>query len=362
MRIALTQKKKTWSGQTLCVWDLAVDLRERGHETFLIAPPNTVFAETAAAAGFPLLKAHMDGRAGLRTVLRMAQFLRENRVELLHCHDPREHLLGCLAARLAGVRALVRTKCNMLPLRNVLSRWLHGPLTSRLLSVSDAVKGVLVECGIPADKITTIYGYVDCERFRPGPPSAGLKRSLGIPEKSLVVGNVGRLHVSKGIGDLIRAIPRVVESVPDVRFLFVGSRHAQWLPLVKELSVEPHCVFAGHVPNETVPDCMRLMDVLVFPTHREAFGRAILEAMAMRRAVVAANVGGVPEFVIEGTNGLLVAPHRPDQIADALLRLLQDGALRERLADAAHKDATERFTRDGYLDAIEDVYAMVLRH
>ncbi|MCK4284311.1 MAG: glycosyltransferase, partial [Candidatus Brocadiae bacterium] len=105
-----------------------------------------------------------------------------------------------------------------------------------------------------------------------------------------------------------------------------------------------------------------LMDVLVFPTHREAFGRAILEAMAMRRAVVAANVGGVPEFVIEGTNGLLVAPHRPDQIADALLRLLQDGALRERLADAAHKDATERFTRDGYLDAIEDVYAMVLRH
>lgn len=361
MRIALTQKKTTWSGQSLQVWELAVALRERGHEVFLIAPPRTGFSERAQAAGFPLLKMYMNGLGGLGGVFRMARFLREHRVEILHCHDPWEHQMGCLGARLAGVRALVRTKCNTLPLRNAFSRLIHGPLTSRMMSVSDAVKDVLVDCGIAPDHITTVYNYVDCEKFRPRPPSPELKRSLSLSDDSPIVGTVGRLHKSKGIADLIRAVPTVAAAVPRVRFLFVGGRHEQWLPLVEELSVEQQCVFTGRVPNETVPDYLNLMDVVVFPTHREALGLVILEAMAVRRPVVATRVGGVPEVVQDGVNGLLVEPHSPDQMAGAVLRLLSDDALRERLAAAAYRTATETFTRDRYLEKVERVYAMVLR-
>jgi len=217
-----------------------------------------------------------------------------------------------------------------------------------------------VEGGIDPDHVTTIHNFMDCEKFRPTPPSAELKASLALPLDVPVVGTVGRLHESKGIADLIRAVPAVVAEAPRARFLFVGGRHEQWQPLVEELSVEPYCTFTGSVANDAVPDYLNLMDVIVFPTYKEGFSRAVLEAMATRRAIVATRVGGVPEAIEHERSGLLVDPHRPDQLAEAILRMLGDAGLRKRLAEAAYRDATEKFTREKYLEKIERTYRTAL--
>ncbi|MFH1998935.1 MAG: glycosyltransferase family 4 protein [Planctomycetota bacterium] len=356
----MTQKKIGWSGQSIQIWDLAVGLRERGHEVFLVAQPGSAFSEKARAAGFPLFEFKMKGWAQLPTAVRLASLLRKHKIDLLHCHDARDHQIGCLAARLGGARALVRTKHNMLPLRNRFSRLVYGPLTSHLISVSDAVKEMLVSCGMPPEHVTTVYNFADTTKFMPKPADPKLKAALGIPDRARVVGTVGRLHISKGIAELIAAIPAVVKQCDDARFLLVGGRQEQWEPLAEELGIRDRIVFTGSVSNVT--DYLALMDVAVFPTYREAFGLAILEAMATRRAVAASRVGAVPEIIEHETHGLLFEPRSAESMAQAVIRLLEDAELRARVATAAFEKASVTFTRDRCLSGTEKAYELALKN
>jgi glycosyltransferase involved in cell wall biosynthesis len=360
LRIALTQKKMRWGGQAHHVLELARGLRERGHEVFAIAQPGSEFARRARAAEFQVAEIPMISgiRAQIASTLRLARFLRKNRIDVLHCHDPRDHQLGCFAAPLGGVGALIRTKHNVLPLRNAVSRWLSRSLTDKLIGVSDATARVLVDSGIEPDHVVTIYNFIDTGDFEPGPPDPELRATLGLREGDPVIGSVGRLHRSKGIADLIHAIPALAGKFPGLRVLLVGGGYEQWQELARELGVESHCRFTGRVSG--VAQYLRLMDVAVYPTHREAFGLAILEAMAAQRAVVATRVGGVPELVQDGVNGLLVEPGRPEALATAIGRLLDSDDLRIGLAIAAHKTATSAFSRERSVEQTEQVYRAAL--
>ncbi len=360
MRIAITQKKRRWGGQAQHALDLARGLRERGHEVFPVAQPGSEFSRRARDEGFPVFEVPMisDVFAQVSTTWRLARFLRRERIDVLHCHDPRDHQMGCVAAPLGGTRALVRTKHNHHPPRNALSRLYHGPLTSHLIAVSHFVERIMVEGGIAPDHITTVHHFIDEQEFRPRPPDAALRSSLGLEGEGPIVGTVGRLHTRKGIEELVRAIPEIAAGVPGVRFLLVGGHQEKWEKLAAELGVAERIVFTGPVSN--VADHLRLMDVAVFPPRDEAFGLVVLEAMTAQRAIVGTRVGGIPEMIEHERNGLLVEPHRPDQLVRAILRLLGDPALRTSLALEARKTASERFTRNRSLESTERVYQAAL--
>ncbi|MFQ5515021.1 MAG: glycosyltransferase family 4 protein [Myxococcota bacterium] len=366
MRVALIQKKLRWAGQPQHVFSVARGLHRRGHELFLIAQPGSVFAARARSAGLrvvelPLTTRRRAGSLPLQigAALWLTRFLRRERIEILHCHDSRDHQIGAFASAVARV-PLIRTKHNTLPLRNAASVWLSRSRTAHVIAVSDAVRHGLVSDGVPPDHVTTVYGFVDTDLFRPRPPDSELRRALGLPEAAPVVGTLGRLHRAKGIGDLVRALPRIVSGIPDVRFLFVGGSHLWWPPRVKELGLEDRCVFTDSVPNPA--DYLSLMDVAVFPTLHEAFGLSILEALAAGLPVIATRVGGVPELIEDGRNGLLVEPSCPEAMARAVLRLQASPELAQRLAHEGQRTATEVFTEKCSLDALEDVYDRVRGH
>jgi glycosyltransferase involved in cell wall biosynthesis len=364
MRIAMLQKKVRWAGQPHHVLDVAIGLRERGHDVFLVSQTGSEFSARAKAAGFSVYElaftsktSRMSLAVQFTAVLRLARFLRRHRIEILHCHDSRDHQIGCVAAALIGI-PLIRTKHNILPLRNAGSRWVNGSRTSHLIGVCEAVRRQLLEDGIAPDHVTTVHNFVNAETCGARPPNLKLRRALSCPEGVPIVGTVGRLHRAKGIGDLIRAMPTIVAASPKVRFLLVGGSYLWWPPMVEKLGLEDRCVFTGTVPD--VIDFLGLIDVVVFPTLREAFSLAILEAMCSGRAVVATRVGGIPELIHHEVNGLLVDPERPDQLAEAVLRLLHDVDLRRTLAIQGQKSATEIFTKDRCLDGTERVYRKVL--
>ncbi len=356
MRIALTQKKMRWGGQANHVFELAKGLRERGHEVFAVAQPGSEFSRRAGAAQFQVEEIRMTSglAAQIGSTVRLARFLKRNRIEVLHCHDPRDHQLGCFAAPLGGVRALVRTKHNVLPLRNAVSRWLSRSRTSKLISVSDAVARVLVESGIERDHIVTIYNFIDTGELAPAPGDPELRASLGLRPGAPVIGSLGRLHRSKGIADLMHAIPALAREFPDLQVLLVGGGNEKWEQLARELGVADRCHFPGRVSG--VAQLLRLMDVVVYPTLREAFGLAILEAMATQRAVVATRVGGIPELIKNEVSGLLVEPGSPEAIRAAVARLLADDGLRASLGAKACRTATSEFSRQRSLEQTEQVY------
>ncbi|MCX8202019.1 MAG: glycosyltransferase family 4 protein, partial [Candidatus Caldarchaeum sp.] len=197
--------------------------------------------------------------------------------------------------------------------------------------------------GLDLNKVKIIHNSIRVERFRPGLPA---------PEKWLngrrKIFWVGRINEGKGIEDLIRAFAKVVEKVKDVELWIAGTgEKAFQMYLMKKalaLGVRDRVFFPGPIPNEQVPNYMANTSVFPYPSRGgEGIPRALLEAMACEAPIVATKVSGIPEAVIHGETGLLVARQDIDGLAMAIETLLEDEKLAKRLARQARKKVVEEF-------------------
>lgn len=216
----------------------------------------------------------------------------------------------------------------------------------------------LVGLGVRPDRIRVIHNGVDTELFRPDTSPGSALSSDAVPPKVLFV---GRFTLAKGIGTLLQAMPRIVRAVPDVTFEFTGGMPVE---LSDAFSLPPEIRsrlrFLGYIPHEEIPALFRAATVIVAPSLRDSFPFAVLESMATGAALVASRVGGIPEAIRSGVEGVLVDPGNSDQLADALIELLQNSDRRAGLGTAARRravtqftwGATARATLEGYREAI----------
>jgi glycosyltransferase involved in cell wall biosynthesis len=219
-----------------------------------------------------------------------------------------------------------------------------------------------------------IYNGVDLARYSYTEACCTLPEEYGFAEGSPLVGVIARLEPEKGHPTLIEAWPRVLEGVPDARLLIVGEgsqrdaleAQAEALNLLGEACSGDHCVgtrrarpgarivFTGL--RDDVPAVTAALDVAVLPSYREAQGLAILEAMALRRPMIATAVGGVPEMIEDGRTGLLVPPHDADALAAAITRLLTNHPLADTVARAGHDFVHANFSLAHMLSAVSEIY------
>ncbi len=277
----------------------------------------------------------------------LTTWLRREAIDLLHAHMYRAEVVGTQAAVAAGVAAIVAT-VHSSRVRSAADRQLLAALTpsiDRLIVPSDAIRRKVVAEGRDG-RFAVIPNGVDLSRLA----------SVGGAAEAPVVGVVARLEPEKGHRHLLAAWPSVVARFPTARLLVVGdgslarSLRAQATRLGIRSSVE----FTGR--RSDVAALTADLTVAVLPSIREAQGISILEAMAQGVPVVATSVGGIPEVLTSGVNGLLVPPADPDALADALVRLLGDAALRRRLALAARRTVEELFSLDAQVRRIQAVY------
>jgi glycosyltransferase involved in cell wall biosynthesis len=258
---------------------------------------------------------------------------------------------------------------------------LSRPMLERRLEATDLVLGCSdhvtrgIRARFPGVGAETRYNGVDVERFRPAPSR---------PPGTIVF--AGRLGPDKGVHVLCDAFRSVRRRVPDARLELVGPeapvpREMQVAlsddPLVQELAsfydgsyvealrerlgddVEA-VTFRGALPEADMPAAYARGALVVLPSLEEAFGRSLIEGMACGLPTVATRVGGMPEIVVDGETGLLVAPADADALADALVRLLQDGPLVDRLGAAARARAVERFSWDVIAERTLDLFRSLL--
>lgn len=217
--------------------------------------------------------------------------------------------------------------------KGTLLRWLVQYVLQHvtlITTVSEKLREKVIASGVPAVKVHTIPNGVDCTLFSPVPKHV-VREQLGLPLEKKVVLWMGRFIPIKGLEYLMRAIPTVLASDPDVVFVFVGSGgeiEAEIKQMAQALPQAAQVLFAGKVSSEQSPLWMNAADVLVLPSLNEGRPNVILEAMACEVPVVATQVGGIPELVTHGENGFLVAPENAHDLAQALIVLLRDEALR----------------------------------
>ncbi|MEX0631042.1 MAG: glycosyltransferase family 4 protein [Chloroflexota bacterium] len=297
------------------------------------------------------------------TVRELVAYLRRRQIALLHAHLFRAELLGIRAAQAAGTPVVMATahSSRVRSPADIAALAAVTPSIDRLIAPSGAVAAKVRAEGRGAAQITVVPNGVDLHRFsqhRSIQDMAGTRASLGVPAEAFLIGVVARLEPEKGHRYLLEALPPILNAVPKAWLLLVGEgsqtdalrAQARALPLPARERV----VFAGFQTD--VEPLTEALDVAVLPSLREAQGLALLEAMAARRPVVASSVGGVPETIRHGVDGLHVPPADPVTLAAAVIRLARDAPLRDRLAASGRRRVEDRFSVTASVRRVEAIY------
>jgi glycosyltransferase involved in cell wall biosynthesis len=293
----------------------------------------------------------------------LAAYLSDARADVIHNHMYRAEVVGTKAAMAlaeAGhMRPWVLSTVHSSRVRPAEDQALLRQLTpemDHLIAVSRAIEHKIAEEGRVAASVSLIYNGVDLERFDHQEACCTLRAEYHLPHDAALVGVVGRLELEKGHPTLLEAWPLVLARVPKA-YLFIvgeGNRMDALHEIATRLGVADHVVFTGR--RDDIPAVTAALDVAVLPSYREAQGLTILEAMALSRPVVASNVGGIPEMIESGVNGLLVPPHDPPALADAISRILLDHPLADQLARRGHDTVHDRFCIQLMVNAVQELY------
>ncbi len=289
-----------------------------------------------------------------RSVMALRALIRSTGVSLLHANGSRAMFYAGLAGRLSGRPVIWHVR--IADPDPVLDRLLV-PL-SRMIVVNSSAVGQRF-ARVPR-KVRCIPNGVDLVRFTPREPSPQLRASFDLPAGAPLVTSVGRFVPYKGYTYLLEAAQLVHEATPEVHWIRVGDGElrSELEAQCRSLGLTSRVHFTGW--REGMPEILAMADLFVLPSLREHFGRVLIEAMAMGKAVVATGAGGVPEVVIHGETGLLVPPAQPRPLADAVLTLLSDPDRARRLGEAGRLRVVAEFSLSRHVEAVEALYKELL--
>ncbi len=348
-----------WRGGQRQVLLLCTGLVRRGHPVTAVVRRGGELARHLAGQGIEIVEVPGRGEADPASVLALARLVREHRPAVVGLHSARSHGLGALAALLAGRDRplLVPTRrVDFAPGRDPFSRWKYRRAAAGIIAISRAVARVLVDSGIPGDRIRVVHSGVEPPEV-PAGAREKLLDELGTDSRSVLIGTVAALTDHKGHRYLLEAIPAVVKRHPNALFLLVGDGElrGELEERARALGLGPeHLRFLGH--REDVAAILGGLDLFVLPSHMEGLGTAIVDAQMTGLPVVATRAGGIPEIVLDGETGLLAEPRDPPGLAERMLRVLEDGDLRLRLATAGRRRALEHFSADAMVEGTLAAY------
>ena len=298
----------------------------------------------------------------------LTELFRARRPDIVHTHSGKAGVLGRLAAARAGVPTIVHTIHGPSFGRfqggaaNLLFRAAErraGRVTTHFVVVAEAMRRQYLAAGIGrAEQYTQILSGFALDPFLGAANDPEARARYGLSAEDIVVGKIARLFKLKGHEDLLAVAPGLVRACPRLKFLLVGD--GPWRePLVRRagaLGLEKHFVFTGLVRPEAIPGVVGMMDIVVHLSRREGLARALPQAMAAARPIVACDCDGAREVCLDNETGFLLAPGDLAGLSQRLLRLAGDAGLRRRLGQRGRQLAQERFGLERMVDALHGLY------
>jgi len=306
---------------------------------------------------------------------RLTGLFRADRPEIVHTHSGKAGLLGRLAAARAGVPLIIHTihGPSFGPFQSPPANWLLSSaeryaarVTTHFVVVAEAMKQRYLQAGIGhPDQFTTILSGFDLAPFLAASNDPGLRAKWGFSPEDIIIGKIARLVRLKGHDDLMAVAPELVRACPRMKFLLIGDGHwrDRFENEARSLGLQNHFVFTGLVAPPAVAPLVGIMDLLVHLSLREGLPRALPQALAAARPVVAYDCDGAKEVCLENETGFLVSPHDVASLSQRLLQLAQDPPLRQRLGQRGRLLVKARFGVHTMVEALYQLYlSLAARH
>lgn len=304
----------------------------------------------------------------LRALQQLTRVFRERKPDLVHTHSGKAGVLGRLAARRAGVPLVVHTIHGPSfgrfqgALANLIFRAAEqraGRVTDHFVVVADAMKQQYLAAGIGRpEQYTKIFSGFDLAPFLAAKNDPHLRARFGLAPDDLVVGKIARLFKLKGHEDLFAVAPELVRRCPRMKFLLVGDGawRGRFENRARSLGLAPHFVFTGLVRPEEVPPLIGIMDIVVHLSRREGLPRALPQALAAARPVLAYDCDGASEVCRSGLPNFLIFPGDTGALTEQLLKLAGNAALREKLGRRGQDFVREHFCVERMVDTLHALY------
>ncbi len=348
--------EQVWRGGQDQLLSLIKGLYRRGHEVHLVCQPKTLLEAWAQDYGIAVHPIRIRSEFSPISWLRLVSLLLKLQPDILAFNTPRAILLGTLASRLAPVGATIVFRRVNFPLRkNWYTRIKYTWGIDCIVAISDSIRAQLQLSGIPPSKIRTIYEGMDLSLY---PKRTQLKDYRW--QMPLQVGTVAHLSREKGLNYLIEAAAMIPDVHKRLRFLIVGEGNArqELQDLVCEKGLQDLFRFVGF--RTDIASLIKSFDIFVLPSLSEGLSSAILEAMAASLPIVATQVGGIPELISDGDNGLLVPPADPAALARAIQRLAENPHESLLMGQRGRLRIEERFTLERKILETEQLCALLL--
>lgn len=344
-----------YGGPRQVAW-LLEGLHARGIVNTLTCPLGAAIAE----AGAPFARHVVELRPGLAGLRDFSRALAEQRPDLVHVHSRRlgADWWAAWAARRAGIPCVISRRVD-----NPEPAWLARrkyALYDRVIAISEGIRTVLLNEGVPAARVLTVRSAVDPAPYLHACEGATFRETFGLPDDAVVLGVIAQLIPRKGHRHLFAALPSILARHPEVQVLVFGKgalREALETES-RRLGLETHVRFTGF--RDDLARWLPCLEIVVHPADMEGLGVSLLQAAAAAVPVIATRAGGIPEAVRDGETGLLVEPGDVDGLRAAILRLLDDAALRTTMGARGRALVQREFSVDVMVQGNLALYQQVL--
>jgi len=349
---------------------LCAGLDKNKYRVIIVTRPGSIVSYYKGQ-GFEVIPVELRHNPG--SILKLLGIIKKYKIHIIHTHNMLADRRGCVAGWLGRVPIVVTTIHTLMNTdrfgeqKRGTSIWQYNFLLKhvpkKIIALSEEVKRhTRKELNLEDNRISLIHNASDLSRLNKSVNKQEKKREFGIDEDCCVVGTVGRLVELKGYPYFIKAASLILQKFPEkLKFLIVGDGYMsdELKDLARNLGIADKIIFAGQ--RRDVPEILHIFDVFVLPSYYEGLPRSIIEAQACGVAVVATNVGGTPEVVINDKTGILVPSKDEKAIAKAVIDLLTNKDKARRMGNAGREWVQKQFDAPVFIKRTEALFEDLIR-
>ena len=340
---------KNWGGGENHIENLCGELNEIAREVknVILCINNSPFHERIKNMDLIVETSPMLMKLDLRYVNKILKLTKKHQIDLIHIHDSTALTLAVMATKLGSLPPFILSKKTSFPIKDrnrTLYKYNH-PNIQKILCVSEKTRKITSKSISEPSKLTTIYHGTSIKRT--GEINFNLREELKIPAEKIIIGTIANHIRAKNLQTWVKTIDDIINTRNEKRFHFVqiGSftdRSKTYFEKIQTLNLEKNVSFLGFIPNaaELIPQ----FDISLLTSQSEGLPQFLYESFLHKVPVVSTNVGGIPEIIEDGVNGMLSNPYESHSLADKLIALSNDKNMSKKFTELSHQKLIENFT------------------